>query len=176
MINRNKTLILLLIFFIAFNSIYSLTQEQRSNNSPPVIAGIPDIVLDQNSKANQVIDLWKYTSDPDTLVSKLLFSVTSQREFHRQGSAHVKVDLNRYINVSPDQNWTGEEEIIVEANDGTNIAYATFKVILRSTEAGRLIEAEAPGSPPLSGAIVSYPVDTVRCDWGSPARYMFGHR
>lgn len=140
--NRNKPLPTLIAFLLLGLFLPCHSQVNKATSFPPVFAEIPDLTLDENTKAERVIDLWKFISDPDTPISKILFSVMSSRESSLQGSARVSVDLNRYINVLPDQNWTGEENIIVEANDGTNMASAAFKVTVRSTEAGQLIDAE----------------------------------
>jgi len=158
---RNKAL-LLSVFFLSWSSVSGLGQEKKQLNAPPQISGIPDITLDQNSKAEHAVDLWKYATDPDTPVSEILFSVTSSREFYWEGSARVKVNENRYIDIDPDQNWVGEEEIVVEANDGTNMAYDTFKIVVRSTEAGQLIEAEDTAQVERKGSWIEVPQATAK--------------
>ena len=139
---QNKIFLVLMAFFILGISLLCLSQGKKGFYSSPVFAEIPDLILDQNAKAEKVIDLWQYVRNPDGPISKILFSVMNSRECSMSGSAHVSMDSNRYISIAPDQNWTGEEKILVEANDGFNIAYATFNVIVRSNEAGQLLEAE----------------------------------
>jgi len=140
--NRNNALLVLIAFLLLGLFLPCHSQVKKATSSPPVFAEIPDITLDQNSRAERFIDLWKCISDADTPISNILFSVTSSQGSFLRGSAHVTVESNRYITVSPDQNWTGEENIIAEANDGTNVASAPFKVTVRSTEAGQLIDAK----------------------------------
>ncbi len=185
--NRNKTLPVLIAFFLLGLSLPCHSQVKKATSSPPVFAEIPDVTLDENSKAERVIDLWKCISDPDTPISKILFSVTSSREFSLLGSAHVKVDQNRYLSVSPDQNWTGEENIIVEANDGVNVASAAFKVTVRSTEAGQLIDAKDKALVERRGAWVemadggtnwlqsSHAGDSLRLKWKGSFLTLFLH-
>jgi len=184
---RNKTLLVIIAIFLIGICLPSRSQLKKDPASPPIFAEISDVTLDQNTKAERVIDLWKCVSDPDTPISKILFSVTSSREFSLLGSAHVSVDLNRYVSVSPDQNWTGEENVIVEANDGINVACATFKVTIRSTEAGQLIDAKDKALIERRGAWVemadggknwlqsSHGGDSVRLKWKGSFLTLFLH-
>lgn len=143
--NFKRIFLSLVVFFILGSSLSILSVEKGSAKRPHVVKGIPDISVNQNSRAEHAIDLWEYTSDVDTPLEKILFNLIAPRKMSWEGSAHVSLDLNRYISVSPDVNWTGEEEIIVEANDGRNVDYDTFKVSVCSVEAGQFIEAEDQG-------------------------------
>lgn len=141
---RNFVRIFLLSFviFISGSVVSTFSEEKGQTGKPPVIRGVPDITVDQNSIADHVIDLWRYTNDPDTPVARIIFNVIAPSKSYGEKSAHVTLDMNRYINVSPDTNWTGSEEIIVEANDGKNVDYDLFRVTIQSVEAGHVIEAE----------------------------------
>lgn len=143
--NIKRIFLSLFVFFILGNSFSLLSVEKEAEKRAPVLKGIPDITVNQNSKAEHAIDLWEYTSDVDTPVENILFSIIAPRKMSWEGSARVTLDLNRYISVSPDVNWTGEEEIIVEANDGRNVDYDIFKVTVCPVEAGQSIEAEDQG-------------------------------
>lgn len=131
-----------LLLFIFGNSVHGLMAENESSAAAPVVSRIPDIIIDQNTKVEHAVDLWQYTSDPDTPVPAILFSVVRPFQSPYGNKKLVTVEGNQYLNISPDEGWSGEEEILAEANDGTNIGYAIFKVIVRSTEAGRRIDAE----------------------------------
>jgi predicted phosphodiesterase len=172
-----RTAFPILACFFVWSSGHGLTQDRKSQVAPPVIAGIPDVIIDQNAKVMHAVDLWQCTSDPDTPVSAILFGVSRADESYAENINLAKIEDNRYLNISPDEGWTGEEEILVEANDGTNIGYAAFKVIVRSTEAGRKIEAEDGTQVERKGAWVtmrqagtnwlqsSRPGDSLRLKW-----------
>lgn len=137
-----RVFLLLSVLFVSDRMGPLAGQENKTSNSPPVISGIPDITINQNSKAERVLDLWKYAKDPDTPLDRILFNLVLPRKSMWEGSARAKLEMNRYVNLAPDINWTGVEEIIAEVNDGTSLDWTTFEVIVLSAEAGEQVEAE----------------------------------
>ena len=165
-----RMIVPILACFFVWSHVHALTQDKKNREAPPVITGIHDIIIDQNSKAVHALDLWQYTSDPDTPVSAILFSISRAEESYFQNVNLAKLEDNRYLNISPDEGWAGEEELLVEANDGTNIGYAAFKVVVRSNEAGRKIEAEDGTQVERKGAWVTMPATTFGTNWIQSSR------
>ncbi len=140
--NRNF-LSVILMGLVCGLGVFLFSQEKRQEVSvAPLIQSVPDVTIFQNSLSDKVLDLWDYTSDSDTPKDKLLFNVVVPNRAWGEGSAHVTVAENRYVVAAPDLNWIGEEEIVVEVNDGTHMDYDIFLLRVVSVEAGTLMEAE----------------------------------
>jgi hypothetical protein len=137
-----RTFLPVLVLCLLWNPGFGQIRDTEKREAPPVISAIPDVIVDQNTELPHAVDLWQYTSDPDTPPQAILFSVTHSAQSSFRNRDLIRIEENRYVNISPDDGWTGEEVVLIEANDGTDIGYATFKVIVRSTEAGHRIEAE----------------------------------
>ncbi len=125
-----------------------------SAREPPRLRELPPLSVPQNSSARRILDLWRFLEDADTPAEQILLSLNTPPRLRDQGHAGVTLSDNRYVDVSPTENWTGRERVVVEANDGVSVSYATLTVTVISSQAGNLIEAEDDGLVDRRGAWV----------------------
>ena len=120
-------------------------------NTAPVISGLPDKTLTQNTSLTYTTDLWAYASDAETPDSGLAFSITG----NTYPSCGVSIVGNRYININPATGWQGASDVTVTVSDGQLSGSDTFHV----TVAGTYVD--------LTGAFgqVSIPNPTKSGDW-----------
>jgi hypothetical protein len=98
-------------------------------NSPPTISGLPDQELRMNSSADNAIDLWAYASDAEDSVAGLAFTISNAPA----SGAGVSIDSNRYVDISPTTDWTGEIEVEIEVEDTGGLTDSgTFRVRVRA--------------------------------------------
>ncbi|MGQ9455457.1 MAG: Ig-like domain-containing protein [Armatimonadota bacterium] len=82
-------------------------------NDPPVISGLPDRTLNEDTTLDNTIDLWAYTSDVDNPDSALTYTITA----NTNPSCGVSIDSNRYIDIYPSLNWYGISDVTVRVTD-----------------------------------------------------------
>ena len=93
---------------------------------PPALSGIPDQTLFANSGLNDnILDLLNYASDPDTPLSSLIFTITSETN---TSIVDCSIDSNRYVECTPQTGKIGESTLAVQASDGTSTASDTFLI------------------------------------------------
>jgi subtilisin family serine protease len=98
---------------------------QRVGNSPPVIAGLPDQTLFVNTSLDNAIDLWAYASDFESPDSDLTFSIDNTPD----PNAGVTLDSDRYIDISPTADWTGQTDVTIRVEDPGGLSDTdTFQV------------------------------------------------
>ena len=99
-------------------------------NTAPVIAGLPDQSLQVNGTANNVIDLWAHTTDAESTDAELIYTIDNVPS----AGAGVRIDSNRYIDIFPDTDWTGETDVTIRVTDpGGLYGTDTFRVTVSST-------------------------------------------
>jgi hypothetical protein len=93
----------------------------------PVIAHIDDIILDEDSRAADYLDLAGLIYDADTPFADLEIDLTSEH-------APAGVGLNDHggIDILPEKNWYGTSSITLSVSDGEAMSTSTFDVIVRS--------------------------------------------
>lgn len=82
-------------------------------NDPPVIQGLPDRALDEDTSLTNTIDLWAYTTDPEIPSSALSYYVQSSA----LPAGTVTISSNRYINITPPTNYYGSGNVIIRVWD-----------------------------------------------------------
>jgi hypothetical protein len=93
-------------------------------NDPPVISGLPDRSLNEDTSLDDTIDLWAYTLDVETADSGLTFSIVGNTNIN----CGVSIDGNRYIDISPVANWYGTSDVTIQVSDGDLTAMDTFQI------------------------------------------------
>ncbi|MFC1718239.1 tandem-95 repeat protein, partial [Candidatus Poribacteria bacterium] len=98
-------------------------------NDAPVIVGVPDQSLDENTSLDNAIDLWVYASDPETSDDGLTYSITG----NTKPDCGVSVDTNRYIDINPTADWNGSSDVTVTVTDPGSLSNTdTFSVTVNS--------------------------------------------
>jgi len=96
-------------------------------NLPPVLSGLPDKNLDEDTSLDNAIDLWSYASDLQTPVSDLAFTIVD----NTNPDSGVSIDSNRYIDISPVANWYGSSDVTIQVEDPGNLKdMDTFTIIV----------------------------------------------
>jgi len=108
--------------------VFSLELYTPPVNTPSSISGLPDLELDEDTSLDNVIDLWNYASDAETLDENLIFTILSITE----PDVGVSIDSNRYIDVQPTANWYGISEVTVEISDGELTDTDSFTITVNS--------------------------------------------
>ncbi|PIN69898.1 hypothetical protein COV93_03615 [Candidatus Woesearchaeota archaeon CG11_big_fil_rev_8_21_14_0_20_43_8] len=101
--------------------------EGDNPNVGPTITNPNNVHINEDSGMNKkVIDLYKYTSDPDTQLDQLTFKITKQTN---NAIIDCTVDNDRYVDCKTvKQDGTGNGEVTVEVSDGQYTATTDFKV------------------------------------------------
>lgn len=88
---------------------------EATQSNAPVISGIPDQTLQEDSGLNEnIIDLWSYASDDETSDSDLTFIIVSESN---TDIVDCSIDSDRYIDCTTQQNQYGFSNIVVEVID-----------------------------------------------------------
>jgi hypothetical protein len=94
---------------------------------PPVMSGMPDVLLIQGKANPHAVDLAQFTEDEDTPDGQLIFSV--------QGADPAEVGASikdgHFLSVIPQGNWQGQGTVQVQASDGnaTDTASVSVEVV-----------------------------------------------
>ena len=98
-------------------------------NDPPIITGLPDRTLNEDTSLNNTIDLWAYTTDVEVPASALTYTIQSSE----MPVGAVTIDSNRYIDITPPTNLFGQFYVTIRAWDFEG-GYGddTFKVTINS--------------------------------------------
>jgi len=99
------------------------------DNTPPTLAGIPDIAVPMNQSSDNVVDLWEYAHDAEDEDSELTFSFLTPPT----NTLGLQIDSNRYIDVNPATNLAGDFLIEVLVQD-SNALTDTDIFVLTITE------------------------------------------
>lgn len=91
----------------------------QSNNTSPVISGLPDQTFLINSGFhNDVIDLWLFSSDVESNVNELSFNIVSESN---TSVVDCNIDSNQFIDCSVNPNTTGFSYIEVRVSDSEGL-------------------------------------------------------
>lgn len=82
-------------------------------NTAPTLSGLPDQVVAVGGSADNAIDLWDYASDAQSPVNLLNFSIAN----NPNPNAGVSIDNNRYIDIRPAADWSGETDVTIRVTD-----------------------------------------------------------
>ncbi|MBN2389164.1 MAG: S8 family serine peptidase, partial [Anaerolineae bacterium] len=108
-------------------------------NTPPMIDGLPDQMLEPGESKNDAIDLWAYASDDADVDAALTFTITNSPP----PTLGVTIDGNRHIDINPTGSFTGTFPVVVEVMDTGG---------LTDTDSFDITFAEIVNTPPtLSG-------------------------
>lgn len=89
------------------------TIQVTSVNDTPVISGLPNRSLPEDTSLDNTIDLWAYTSDVETSDTNLVFSISHNTD----SRCGVTIDGDRYIDIEPDADWDGVADVTIRARD-----------------------------------------------------------
>lgn len=93
-------------------------------DAPLVLHTLPTRILEKNTSHDNVTDLWAYAQDdyPD---NQLTFTIDNTPVI----SAGVTIDGNRFIDVNPAPNWTGQTDVTIRVtNPAAKSTTETFTV------------------------------------------------
>jgi len=85
-------------------------------NDPPLIAGLPDRTLNEDTSLVSTIDLWSYASDVEIPASSLTYTVQSSE----LPAGTITIDDNRYVSITPPANYNGSGSVTIRAWDFDN--------------------------------------------------------
>jgi len=105
-------------------------------NTDPAISGLPNRELCQDASLNNTIDLWSYSSDPESSGSELSFAVYDVTNTN----VGVAIDSDRYIDISPVAGWSGTSTVEIQVFDGIEFDRDSFVVTVNP-------KPSAPGRP-----------------------------
>ncbi len=95
---------------------------------PPALSDLPDQTVLVNSNADDVIDLWTNVYDADSADSELTFTIDNTPD----PGAGISIDGNRYVDINPVTDWTGQTIVIMLVMDpGGLFDTSTFTVTVR---------------------------------------------
>ena len=97
-------------------------------NQAPVISGIPDISIDEDTQLFDALHLPDYASDAETPSNLLQYSILAVSD--SDCGVSLGTDLN--IDIQPVQEWNGVCDVTVEVSDGTFTGTDTFTVTVGS--------------------------------------------
>ena len=110
-------------------------------NDAPTLDPLPDRSLDEDATLDNAIDLWAYTSDPETADSNLSFAIDNAPN----PNAGVTIDGNRYVDIRPAANWYGSTDVRITVTDPEGASDAdTFRVTVRSVNDPPWIDPVVP--------------------------------
>ena len=95
-------------------------------NQAPVISGLPDATLAENTQRDNAIDLWGYAWDAETADSGLVFTITNVS----QSDVGVSIDSGRWIDIAPTAGWFGTSTVTVRVSDGELTSTDTFEIVV----------------------------------------------
>jgi hypothetical protein len=114
-------------------------------NTTPIISGLPDRSLNEDTSLNNTIDLWAYTVDNETPDSSLIFDIIGDSNL----GSNPTIDGNRYIDINPDPNWYGISNITVQVSDGYLTDTDMFTITVNSVNDAPIITALSDNPDPI---------------------------
>ena len=112
-------------------------------STPPTISGLPDQTLEANTSLDKAIDLWAYASDDESPDSDLDFTIDNTPE----PNAGVSIDSNRYIDINPATDWTGQTNVTIRVTDPDGLSDTdSFQVEVTPPQVPPTITSLTPNS------------------------------
>ncbi len=102
--------------------------------TPPTLTGLPDQRLPKNGHKDNAIDLWAYANDAEDDVADLTFAIANTPD----ANAGVSLDSNRYIDINPTSNWTGQTTVTIRATDADGLSDTDSFTVTVTTNATRV--------------------------------------
>ena len=120
--------------------VLSLYQSTVDYDDPPVITGLPDVVLDEDTSVEDAINLEAYAGDTDCGADVLAYAIDNNPDL----DAGVSIDENNYVDINPVQDWFGTVAVRVRVNDGAKSATDTFVVTVNPINDAPFIDPSIP--------------------------------
>jgi len=94
-------------------------------NDAPVITGLPDVSTNEDTPKDNAIDLWTYSSDPESSHSALTYTITG----NTNANCGVSIDANDYVDINPVSNWNGISDVTIRVTDPSGLSDSdTFRI------------------------------------------------
>jgi VCBS repeat-containing protein len=123
------------------SNVATVTIDIAPVNDPPVIAGLPDQSLDEDTSLDNAIDLWAYASDVETADTNLSFSIDNSPE----ANAGITTDAGHYIDINPAANWYGATDVRILVQDPVGASVTdTFQVTVNPVNDPPRIDPSVP--------------------------------
>lgn len=105
-------------------AVQAIYQNTIDYDTPPTIANLPDRTVLQNFSWNNAIDLWAYSSDPESFDWELDWLITNTSDWR----CGVTIDAQDYVDINPLPGWLGSCDVTIRVNDGIKFGYDAFTV------------------------------------------------
>jgi len=105
-------------------AVQAIYQNTIDYDTPPTIANLPDRTVLQNFSWNNAIDLWAYSSDPESFDWELDWLITNSSDWR----CRVTIDAQDFVDINPLPGWLGSCDVTIRVSDGIKFGYDTFTV------------------------------------------------
>jgi hypothetical protein len=82
-------------------------------NTPPVLTGLPDVIVDHTTVLPVCLDLWAYAVDKESLDGNLTYSIVGSPP----AGAGVSIVGNRWLCMDPSTDWCPSTAVTIRATD-----------------------------------------------------------
>ena len=144
---------------------YAALLGQVLPNQPPVITGLPDQVLDEDTVLENAFNLDDYASDPDEDDS-LTYSIIG----NTNPDCGVSIDTDNNIDINPTANWNGQSVVTIQVSDGRATDTDTFTITVNPINDPPVITS-TPVTAASAGALYTYDVQADDPDDGDTLTY-----
>jgi hypothetical protein len=130
-------------------AVSALAQNTIDYNLPPTVQPIPDVVIQEDETA--IVDLNNYVYDTECGDEGLIFTMIDA------GTPEAGVNLlpTNVISITPQADWAGETQVLLEVSDGLVASEISFRVIVRPINDCPVIPARIRDPAP---ALFSQPI------------------
>jgi len=105
-------------------AVQAIYQNTIDYDTPPTIADLPDRTVLQNFSWNNAIDLWAYSSDPESFDWELDWLITNSSDWR----CRVTIDAADFVDINPLAGWLGSCDVTIRVSDGIRTDDDTFTV------------------------------------------------
>lgn len=106
-------------------SIYQCTIDY---NTWPTFYGLPNVSTNEDTFKGNAMDLWDYSSDPESSNSELVYEITG----NTNPECGVSIDSGDYVDINPVANWYGTSTVTISCSDGIRTQTDSFVVTVNS--------------------------------------------
>ncbi len=107
------------------HALFEAYQNTIDYDTAPTISGIPNITH-VVGPVNNIIDLWVYSSDPESYDSQLTYTIQSVSD----PGVGVSIDGFGFVDLNPVPGWWGTSTVTIKASDGAKSDTDTFTITL----------------------------------------------
>lgn len=134
----------------ACSGVRAFFQNTIDYNAAPTVQELPDITVEEDTRAEHVLDLWAYSSDVECPNARLTYTFVEEipPEFG------ISMVDNRYINVEPAPDWFGPIEVGIQVSDGLERTRRFFTLTIRGVN-----DPPTLGEIPRFEALVNTPIE-----------------